>query len=424
MVGRSSPVLIFVVEPGHVLPGSIRATGDRYCHVAAAMIDCFSEVCRTASLSMSVFRSDILRIVFVFGLLLPFSALDREGFAGQADPRTGKKVIITRAGAELRTPEKIVWRSYLGEVFTVTLTNGEWLWIHEKGGWLWEKEAVLFDTAIEELTRRISSNPSAENYHLRGVACLAHEKYDHAISDFSESLRKSPRNAGALNNRGQASYLKGAYSDAVKDFTAAVVMDPKSFLALNNRALAYIELEDYKLALADLQAALKLVPEYPEALNNRGIVYQKLNRQNEAIADFNAALKIDPKYTDALGNRASIWRQRKDYSKAVSDLELAMRYNPTSFEVTNDLAWILATAEDASVRSPTRSLELAIAACELSEYQQWNTLDTLAAAHAENGEFDKAAEWLGTALANAPDKEKPRLQKHLDLILAQKQIRE
>ncbi len=189
----------------------------------------------------------------------------------------------------MRTPEAIVWKAYLGEVFTVNLTNGEWLWIDEKGGWIWEKETVPFDSAIDELSRRLTSSATAENFHLRGVAFLAHQDYDRAIADFSESLRKSPRNAGALNNRGQASYLKGDYKSAVQDFTAAITIDPKSFLAMNNRALAYIELENYPAALADLQGALTLVPEYPEALNNRGIVFQKMNRLDEAIADFTHA---------------------------------------------------------------------------------------------------------------------------------------
>jgi tetratricopeptide (TPR) repeat protein len=208
------------------------------------------------------------------------------------------------------------------------------------------------------------------------------------------------------------------------DFSAAILMDPKNFLAINNRALAYIETEEYKLALNDLQSALTLVPEYPEALNNRGIVHQKLNKLDESIADFTAALTIDPKYTDALGNRAYTWQLKKDFPRAIADLEMAMKLSPTSFEATNDLAWLLATTPEDSIRSPARALELAKKACEISGYQQWNTLDTLAAAHAENGEFDKATEWLGTAIANAPEKEKARLQSHLDLVTAKMPIRQ
>jgi tetratricopeptide (TPR) repeat protein len=206
--------------------------------------------------------------------------------------------------------------------------------------------------------------------------------------------------------------------------TTKRTIDPKNFLAINNRALAYIETEEYNLAMNDLQAALKLVPEYPEALNNRGIVNQKLSKLDEAVADFTAALKIDPRYVDALGNRAYTYRLKKDYKKAIADLELAMKINPQTYEAVNDLAWLLATSQEDSVRSPKRALELAVEACKISGYEQWNTLDTLAAAHAENGQFDTAKEWLGKAIEHAPEKEKARLQSHMELVLAEKPIRQ
>ena len=186
-------------------------------------------------------QKTILGFTLITCALLTMSSINVVNGQQSTDPRQNKKIIISKAGAEMKTPQAVVWRAYLGEVFTVQQTNGEWLWIKEKEGWLWEKEAVYYDTAIEDLSQRIKAMPTAENYHLRGVAFLAHENYDNAIADFSESLRKSPRNAGALNNRGQASYLKGDYKSAVTDFSGAVVMDPKNFLAYNNRALAYLE---------------------------------------------------------------------------------------------------------------------------------------------------------------------------------------
>lgn len=340
------------------------------------------------------------------------------------DPRIGTQVLVTRAGAELRTPQATVWRAYLGEVYTVALTNGEWLWVAEKGGWLWEKETIPFATAIDTLSARLAAKPTAENYHLRGVALLAHKQYDQAIQDFSESLRREPKNAGAFNNRGQCHYLKQDYPAAIQDFSTALRQDPKNFLAKNNRALAYIATSDFNAALADLQAALQQVPEYPEALNNRGIVYQKLGKYDESIRDFTAALKVDPKYSDALGNRAYTHRLKGDFQSAIADLEKAMELRPNTYEAANDLAWLLATATEDSIRNGQRAVELATQACSLSEFKQWNTLDTLAAACAESGDFDKAKEWLGTALELAPETEKPRLQQHLELVLAGKPIRE
>jgi len=340
------------------------------------------------------------------------------------DPRLNQKVIVIRAGAELKTPTATVWKGYLGEVFTVSLTNGEWLWIAEKGGWLWEKEVIPFNESIKLLTERVTKEKSGENYHLRGVAYLAHGQFDSAIADFTESLRLEPRNAGALNNRGQASYSKADFKSAVQDFTAAIAIEAKNPLILNNRALAYIELGDSANAMTDLQAALALVPDYAEALNNRGVVHQKLEKVDEAISDFSKALEVDPKYTDALENRAFAYLQKEDHIKAIGDLESAMNLNPNSFEAANDLAWLLATSPDATVRDTKRALTLAQKACDMSGHQEWNALDTLAVVHAENGEFVEAKKWLEAALTLAPVDEKTRIQKHLDLVIAQKPVRD
>ncbi|MBL8815127.1 MAG: tetratricopeptide repeat protein [Planctomyces sp.] len=344
--------------------------------------------------------------------------------APKKDPRIGTRVLVTRAGAELRTPQSTVWKAYLGEVYTVALTNGEWLWIDERGGWLWEKETIPYETAPDELSRRVTTKPTAENYHLRGVAFLAHKQFDRAIADFTESLRRENRNPGAFNNRGQCHYLQGNYAMAIEDFSTALKQDPKNFLARNNRALAYIASEDWNSALSDLQAAIAQVPEYPEALNNRGVVLQKQGKLDESIRDFSAALRIDPRYTDALGNRAYTYRLKGEYGSAITDLEQAIRIRPQTYEAINDLAWILATAPVDKVRNPAKALELAKQACAISDFKQWNTLDTLAAAHAENGQFEDAKQWIGAAIELAPEKEKARLQTHFDAIHAGNTIRE
>jgi tetratricopeptide (TPR) repeat protein len=340
------------------------------------------------------------------------------------DPRVGKKILVTVSGAELKTPKETVWRAYLGEVFTVSMVNGEWLWIAEKQGWMWEKQGIPFDSAIQEASQRVTASPTAENYHLRGVAYLAHRQYENAVQDFTASLQKVPNNAGALNNRGQAYYLQQQFEPAIADFSKAVSLDDQHFVAFNNRALAYIASEKFDSALPDLQAALKIHPKYPEALNNRGVVRQKLGQTTQAIADFTEALKLYPGYIDALGNRAFAYRVQGDYQKAVADLRAAIEADPLNYEPVNDLAWVLATAKQDSVRDGSEALNLARKACEMSQFEDWNTLDTLAAALAETGDFKTASEWILQAIEEAPDSAKEFLTEHQELIAQQNPIRE
>ena len=373
----------------------------------------------------------------VLGLFISVFVLSRQvsqdAAAGQAkpaapataqkpDPRVGKKVIVTVAGASLRTPEAIKWKAYLGETFTVALTNGEWLWINDKGGWLWEQHTVPFDTAVQDLTKKIQASATAENFHLRGIAYVSHTEYDKAIADFTQSLKLQGNKAGVLNNRGQAYYLKGEHEAAIRDLDAAIQADPKHFVAMNNRALCYIALNDLNRAMTDLNAAITLHAEYPEALNNRGVVHSRKGDYKAAIKDLTLALKIYENYTDAYGNRSFAYRKAGQFVEAVADLKTAMQKDPLDYKPVNDHAWILATAAAAPVRNPDAAIREATRACEMTQYLNWNTLDTLAAAYAAKGDFKSAQQWITTAIEKAPQQYKATLQQHEQFIAAGKPI--
>ncbi|MFZ9089656.1 MAG: tetratricopeptide repeat protein, partial [Planctomycetaceae bacterium] len=211
---------------------------------------------------------------------------------------------------------------------------------------------------------------------------------------------------------------------AIRDFDAALNVEPSNVMFLNNRALAHLEAGSSRSALKDLQSALLIVPDFTEALNNRGIVYMRSEDHSSALKDFNAALKLDPKFVDALGNRASALRKQGRYSEAVLDLENAIRISPGKFEAVNDLAWLLATCPDNSIRNTSRALTLARQACDMTDYRQWNTLDTLAAALAGEGQFSEAARHAAESVEMAPRDERRRIRGHLDTITAGKPVRE
>lgn len=339
----------------------------------------------------------------------------------EKDPRVGRKVIVTVDRAPLRTPKEIVWKAYRGEVFTVSLVNGEWLWISNKRGWLWEKETVDFENAIELLTATITEKPTPENYDMRGIAHTAHEQYDEAIRDFSESLKKK-RVAGVYNNRGRAHYLKQDYKSATADFDNAIKINSSHFVALLNRALCRMATNNLDAALQDLNRAIALNKEFPEALNNRGVIYVRKNDVRRAIADFSLALKIDDSYVEAYGNRAAAQRQLKMYADAKADLEIASQKAPLNYKPINDLAWFYATVPEPKLQDAEKAVELAIKACEMTRYEDPNTLDTLAAAYGLKGDFEKAQQWILTAIELADDDAKSNLEAHRELLDAEKPI--
>src|SRR5262249_19208480 len=63
------------------------------------------------------------------------------------------------------------------------------------------------------------------------------------------------------------------------------------------------------------------------------------------------------------------------------------------------LAWLWATGPD-GVRDGKRAVEAATRACELTDWKENEFLDTLAAAYAEVGDFDKAVEYQKKAVSS------------------------
>jgi len=93
----------------------------------------------------------------------------------------------------------------------------------------------------------------------------------------------------------------------------------------------------------------------------------------------------------------------------VSLFEHMLTLTPNSVQVLNNLAWVMATADDSNVKNPAAAVKFAEKACNLTGYKEPNFLDTLAAAYAAAGRFDQAVSAAEKALRLAQSAGKDKL---------------
>jgi tetratricopeptide (TPR) repeat protein len=84
----------------------------------------------------------------------------------------------------------------------------------------------------------------------------------------------------------------------------------------------------------------------------------------------------------------------------------------------NNLAWIYATSPLIHIRDGDEAVTLALKACELTDFKEPEALDTLAAAYAEAGNFEKAIEYQERAIDLCQEESKSALLKSLKLYQA------
>ena len=81
---------------------------------------------------------------------------------------------------------------------------------------------------------------------------------------------------------------------------------------------------------------------------------------------------------------------RGDVAGALKQYQAALEEEPDLAMALNNLAWILATHPDASLRNGALAIQYARRACELTNFRTTMLVGTLGAAYAEAGQFTEA----------------------------------
>ena len=259
----------------------------------------------------------------------------------------------------------------------------------------WRNSEILWTHALA-----VTSDNDVAHNNL-GYLCVDRDQLDKAISHFETALR-----------------IRSGKQDPHYDVGSAFMqMNLANVLARKGQS---------DEAMVHYNEAIRLQPYYADAYYNRGSVLFAKGRIDEAIADWEKTLEMQPSDANAHTGLGNALFRKGLLREAITHYEQASAFAPEDPHSRNNIAWMLATSSDASIRDGAKAIDLAQVAVALSGGREPLFLRTLAAAYAEGGRFSEAlavaqqaaaiARMQGkTALATALEKDLILYRAHLPL---------
>jgi arylsulfatase A-like enzyme/Flp pilus assembly protein TadD len=339
-----------------------------------------------------------------------------------------------------------------------TLREGRWKYIHKVSPELYD---VVADPG--ELTNRIADKPEeAERLRARLEAMIrdAPPPPEDAIAPLDSRIAaqlaalgyvaSAPENAAEhelalLDLSGDDPVSKAsdvqilaiaaglvqrqAYEQALPDLRKLAERNPDRPVVLSLFAQALAGLERYDEALPVFRQLHEFGAATPNETAKLANLLARRGETDEAIELYTGLLSEEPCHEEALSDLNVVYRTTSRFDALVEVLAHAARVCPDIASILNGYAWALATLPREDLRNGALAVEVARAALAASGTDDPGTLDTLAAALAETGDFEQAVQVQSGAIrqlekARAPKAMIAAFEDHLETFEASRPIRD
>jgi tetratricopeptide (TPR) repeat protein len=267
-----------------------------------------------------------------------------------------------------------------------------------------------YDEATRWLAQAVARNPNDPVARNKlGEALLNLDRPEEATEELLVAARLAPDSPDVRLTLGLALALRGRAAEAAAEYREALRLRPGWGLAHLDLALALAAQGDADGALRQVDEAVRLDPDSAVAHHQRGVLLAEGGAWPEAAAALGRAARVDPgnvwyhcDLAQALTGAGETEAARAEYRKA-SD------FDPDWPQEANEEAWALATSARTLPPESRLALRRARQACQATDERVPAFLDTLAAAHANLGQFDEASAAARQALAVASTAQQPAL---------------
>lgn len=350
------------------------------------------------------------------------------------------------------------------EFFTsqIDMNSNDAVAYQTRGRLLFEKKNL--DAAISDFNQALFLKPAnAEVLYLRGNIFLKQGDAEEAFDDFDKVVKLRGNAYQAYAKRGEANYLQDDVQEAHSDYNQALELNKQHRDSLLGRGTCLMEMGNFLAAAKDFEAALRLepddlktmkllaelwtiqenfakaeemckqiiakTPKQPDGYLARGRLRAFEKKHKLATESFSKAIELAPNAVEGYLGRAMAWEKLGDYKKLLADYQVCLKLDPSNSMILNNIAWLMATCPEKEYRDGPQAIKFATEALEQDELRAPGTVDTLAAAYAEAGNFEAAVETQQEAIDEAADwgfgdEEIQGMEKRIALYQAKKPYRE
>lgn len=283
------------------------------------------------------------------------------------------------------------------------------------------------------------------------------ERYEEAIIYYKRSLENDEDNESSWYSLGSCYYALKNYEDAAKCYEKAIQLKPDRFETYGYLINAHEQLGDYNVALEYAVKLIQLSPDsilpvmclnawgynlsnYPDVLENylqenegdledvvKGLLYYCLGETtsvkgnndkakkaySKAHTIFKQLSRTKPDYYYSFWGLGSSSYGLSQYGEAIKAYKKAMTLHENPLSTYAKLAFLYSTCPRSQYRDKNNALKFATKACELTNNQNDICLSVLAAACAENGDFENAIKHQQVAIDLADNESKTEYNKRL-----------
>lgn len=190
-------------------------------------------------------------------------------------------------------------------------------------------EEEKYEEAVTAFSEATADDTFAEAFLGGGDALRMLEDYQAAIQSYTKARDRDQSLARAHFGMGMCHREMGDLSLAMNDFMNAIDLDRRDPEIVAQLGKLYLDVGDPTNALRTLEIAVELNPDDAEVYSDRGWAHTQLRQTDEGIADFEKSIELDPEEYETYFRLANIYLFLEDYKEAIQALtDTIKHYEP------------------------------------------------------------------------------------------------